>query len=81
MAVLLAFMFSVQIFVIFVNIPPKTVPFAFDTKYYRLDTDNFIGQNSFSTKMKSLTMAFRINAAVTIMQVILIVTYKVMSDY
>lgn len=81
MTFLLVFIFSVQIFVVFVNIPPKTLPFAFDTKYYRLNTDNFIGHNSFSTKIKSLTMAFRINSAVIIMQVILIVTYKVMSDY
>lgn len=81
MTFLLVFIFSVQIFIVFVNIPPKTVPFAFDTKYYRLNTDNFIGHNSLSTKIKSLTMAFRINSAVIIMQVILIVTYKVMSDY
>lgn len=81
MTVLLVFMFSVQIFVIFVNIPPKSVPFAFDTKYYRLNTNNFVSQNHLSTMIKSVTMAFRINSAVIIMQVILIVTYKVMSDY
>lgn len=81
MTCLLVFMFSVQIFVVFVNIPPKTIPFAFDTKYYRLKTDNFISQNSFSTMIKSLIMAIGSNSAVIIMQVILIVTYKVMSDY
>lgn len=81
MTCLLVFMFSVQIFVVFVNIPPKTIPFAFDTKYYRLKTDNFISQNSFSTMIKSLIMAIGSNSAVIIMQVILIVMYKVMSDY
>lgn len=84
LTVSLLIMFTVQLFVVNVNIPPKTKAFAFDTKYFRQNADDVICQNCFiamNPMIKSFILAFESNFAIIVMQVVLIVTYKVMSDY